>query len=92
MRVERANTDQVRDRINLLKRKINSDKNAPVTSAVEEYESRVAIQVAETERLKRQKKEELANKRKEQEASEMEHMDPEIAALMGFGGFGGSKK
>jgi U4/U6.U5 tri-snRNP component SNU23 len=92
MRVERANTDQVRDRINLLKRKINNDKNAPVTSAVEEYESRVAIQVAEAERLKRQKKEEMLNKRKEQEASEMEHVDPEIAALMGFGGFGGSKK
>ena len=31
-------------------------------------------------------------KKLEKEAAEMESADPEIAELLGFGGFGGSKK
>jgi U4/U6.U5 tri-snRNP component SNU23 len=92
MRVERATTDKVKDRIEMLKRKINDQKSAPVTSALDDYNSRLATQVAEQERLKRQKKEELTARKKEKEAAEAEEIDPEIAAMMGFGGFGGYKK
>lgn len=91
MRVERANTDQVKDRMNMLKQKINEKKNAPVVSAVEDYESRLAIQAIEAERLKKEKKEAAAARKREQEEAEMEGMDPDIAMLMGFGGFGSSK-
>ena len=92
MRVERANSEQVKDRISMLKDKINQQKNAPKVSAVEDYDARLATQAIEAERLKRQKKEEAAAKKKEREAAEMEEVDPDIAALMGFGGFGSSKK
>ena len=92
MRVERATTDKVKERIELLKRKINDQKTAPATSALDDYDNRLATQVAEQEKQKRQRKEEMAAKKKEKEAAEVEEMDPEIAAMMGFGGFGGSKK
>jgi U4/U6.U5 tri-snRNP component SNU23 len=91
MRVERANTDQVKSRIDMLKQKISA-KNQPVTSALESYNSRLAEQALEGEQMKRQKKEQAAAKKKEREAAEMEDIDPEIAAMLGFGGFGSSKK
>jgi U4/U6.U5 tri-snRNP component SNU23 len=92
MRVERANTDQVKDRIDMLKQKIHAQKNGPVVSAVEGYDSRLAAQALEGEQMKRQKKEQTAAKKKEMDAADMEDIDPEIAAMLGFGGFGSSKK
>ena len=53
-------------------------------------------QEAQEEAQKRRKREEALAKKKEREASEMEGVDADIQALMGFGGFsstaGGGKK
>jgi hypothetical protein len=68
MRVERANVDQVKDRLELLKRKISNKDNVRVPSASEEYESKLALQVAEEERLKRQRKDDLLTRQKERHA------------------------
>lgn len=75
----------------MLKAKINAKKNAPVISAVDDYDSRLALQAVEAERRRRQIKEEAAARKREQEEAEAESMDPEIAALLGFDGFGSSK-
>lgn len=46
------------------------------------------------ERRKRQKKEakRLAKKKQQEEEEELEFQDPDMAAMMGFGGFGGGSK
>lgn len=94
MRVERAGVDRVKEKLDSLKRKITEQQqqeNRP--SAIEEYESRIAMKKAEEEnRKKKKREEELARKREEEEAELEAGIDPDIAQLMGFGGFGGSKK
>ena len=67
MRVERAGVDQVKERLDLLKRKISDKASAPKVSASEEYENKLALQLAEEERLKRQRKEEAIARKKEKE-------------------------
>jgi U4/U6.U5 tri-snRNP component SNU23 len=91
MRVEKAGVDQVKNRIEMLKRKVN-EATVPAASAVDDYNARLALQAAEAERLKRQKKEQAAARKREEEEAELEQMDPEIAAMMGFGGFGSKNK
>lgn len=92
MRVEKSSVTQVTDRLSALKRKMEEAKK-PKPSAMEDYESRIAKQLADEELLKRQRKEAQQRKKQEKlEANEEETIDPEIAAAMGFKGFGGSKK
>ena len=88
MRTERADVTKVKERLLGIKRKIDDSITRKGTSAVEEYESKAASQVADDEIRKRRKKEEEAAKKKEREAAELDTMDPEIAAIMGFGKFG----
>ena len=88
MRTERADVSKVKDRLTNIKRKIDDRLTRHSTSAVEEYESKVAAQVADEEIRKRRKKEDEVSKRREREAAELETIDPEIAAMMGFGKFG----
>ena len=88
MRTERADVSKVKDRLSSIKRKIDDSLTRKSTSAVEEYESKVAAQVADEEIRKRRKKSDEIAKKKEREAAELETMDPEIAAMMGFGKFG----
>eukprot|EP01036_Dinobryon_divergens_P031788 gene31788-41257_t len=66
MRVERADVETVKERLDEIKRKIanKAEEKASRKSAIE----------------------------KEEEAREMESIDPNIAELMGFTGFGGAKK
>lgn len=87
MRVERANVDKVKERLGLLKKTIIDKDTTPVLSAGDAYERKLALQVAEEEIQKRRKKEEALAKKREREEAEMEDIDPEIAALMGFGSF-----
>lgn len=92
MRVERAGVDKVKERIDMLKRKIREEQSGPKTTAIEDYESKLSSQTAD-DAVRKKKRVDAKNAKKiEQEISEMESMDPEIAAIMGFGGFGGSKK
>lgn len=123
MRSERSNVDQVKDKLDSLKRKIEeqSKKSASKTSgnvrllkllnifpllhlpfttictfistiAIEEYESRLTAQHLEKEAAKKRRKDEVAAKKQERELVELESCDPELAELLGFGGFGSSKK
>lgn len=61
-------------------------------SALSRLDEAVGSRVLEEEAKKRQRKADAEARRKEREAADMEEADPEIAALMGFGGFGGAKK
>ena len=92
MRVERADVSKVKDRLKTIKRNLEDTKNKPAISAVEEYEARISLQLLEEENRKRQKREAAQAKKIEMEARELETADPEIAELLGFNGFGSSKK
>lgn len=88
MRVERVGVDAVRNRLEIIKRKIDESKTNIKVSPEDEYNSRIAIQITQDENRKKKKKEEIIAKKIEAEQAELETMDPEIAAMMGFGGFG----
>ena len=93
MRVERSTCGQVSGAFeNARKRKVEEESGDTGPTAIEAYEQRLMAQRAEEERRKKAKKDAKVQKKKEQEALEVEGMDPEIAAMMGFGGFGGSSK
>ncbi|CAM9293484.1 unnamed protein product [Hapterophycus canaliculatus] len=96
MRVERSTVTQVKDRLKMHKQReedrISGALRKP--SAEDEFDSRVRESEDNEERRKRQKKEaKRSAKRKQQEEEEaMEFQDPDMAAMMGFGGFGGGSK
>jgi U4/U6.U5 tri-snRNP component SNU23 len=90
----------VKIKISTPKMQIEEKKSRPSMSSIDSYESRVAAQIAEQELKKKQRKEE----KEKQKAAEQELLkagedgddedavDPGIAEMMGFGGFGSSKK
>ena len=93
MRVQKSTAEDVRRKLEEQKekdRKARSDKKRNRT-ALEEHEERVIDlinQEQELKALKKQRREERREERKKQEAAEeMEGMDPEMAALMGFSSF-----
>mmetsp|Transcript_37429 Transcript_37429/g.38110 ORF Transcript_37429/g.38110 Transcript_37429/m.38110 type:complete len:218 (-) Transcript_37429:56-709(-) len=92
MRVERADANTVKERLKTLKRKIVDVSKTTPTHAIDDYETRLAQQVVEEENKKKLRKEQQLAKKIERDAAELESADPEIAELLGFGGFGGSKK
>lgn len=92
MRVERAGVDKVKNKLDSLKRKISDAKVAVKVSAIDDYETRMAVQRTEEDNLKKKRKEDKLARKQERDINEMEGVDPEIAAMMGFGGFGSSKK
>ncbi|CAG0892912.1 unnamed protein product [Cyprideis torosa] len=92
MRVERSSLDQVKSRFELLKKKKEEQ--------TKEYslEERLGELREEEEKLKeyrREKRQERKRKSKEalgDDEDQSAFMDPEVAAAMGFAGFGGGKK
>jgi len=92
MRVERASVDQVKERFRTIRRRLEEEKSKVKVSAVDEYEARIAQQLIEEEEKKKKKRELALAKKTEKEAAELENADPEIAEILGFVGFGGSKK
>ena len=92
MRVERAGVDKVKERLSNIKRKIDDSLSHKPTSAMEDYDAKIAVQIAEEELRKRQKKDEALARKKEREETEMENCDEDIAAIMGFGKLGKQKK
>lgn len=92
MRVERSTVDQVKAKFEAVKkRKAEEAKNVgPV-----DYNKRLAIAEADEETLKARKKEkekakkEAKKKEEEDKLAELGGLDPEMAAMMGFSGFGG---
>lgn len=87
MRVERASVDQVKQRFEVLKK-----RRAPGSFTEQDLDERIIKQQQEEEERKRQRREKKKEKKKEKVAEEETEMDPDVAAMMGFGGFGSSKK
>lgn len=101
MRVERVGTDVVKNKLDALKRKLASSSSASSVTAVTVLKSNhqgdgdhnnTSFDTINDETRKKRKKDEQDARRKEREEAEMERADPEIAELMGFGGFGSSKR
>ncbi|KAM0857437.1 hypothetical protein ACQ4PT_048478 [Festuca glaucescens] len=88
MRVERASLEQVQKRFESLKK-----RKDPETFSEQDLDERIFKQQQEEEEKKRQRREKKKEKKKEQAGpNEPEDIDPDVAAMMGFGGFGTSKK
>jgi len=92
MRVERSTNEQVQERLKQLVKKQEKDENP-----VEAITAADILKAKDEELLKR--KEERKNRREErkkkvevEEEEEEPQMDPAMAAMMGFSGFGGSGK
>ncbi|XP_031574507.1 zinc finger matrin-type protein 2-like [Actinia tenebrosa] len=88
MRVERSSVDQVKKRFELNKRKREEEKQ----SKDYDLEERLAILKDEEEQRKQQRKEFKKEKKMKVQHEAEEGVDPEVAAMMGFSGFGGTKK
>lgn len=85
MKVERSSLEQVRERFQQNKKKLDTKPKEYV------LESRVKTLDEAQERYKEHLKE-TKKKRKHDEAFDGNEMDPDFAAVMGFAGFGGGKK
>lgn len=91
MRVERATLSQVQDRFESMKRK----RDEAHGFTVEDLDTRIQQQIEEEEASRRERRERKKEKKKEKVEpfdTDATEMDPEMASLMGFGGFGTSKK
>ncbi|CAB4026723.1 Zinc finger matrin-type 2 [Paramuricea clavata] len=86
MRVERSSLDQVKKRFELNKRKQEEEKKKKDY----DFEARMTELKEEEERQREKRKE--ARKQKKRKLEPEGDIDPEMAAMMGFSGFGGSKK
>ncbi|EDO42264.1 predicted protein [Nematostella vectensis] len=88
MRVERSSLDQVKRRFETNKRKREEEKK----KTEYDLEERMAILRDEEEQRKLQKKEARKEKKKKVSHELSEGLDPEMAAMMGFSGFGSTKQ
>mmetsp|Transcript_32490 Transcript_32490/g.103463 ORF Transcript_32490/g.103463 Transcript_32490/m.103463 type:complete len:214 (-) Transcript_32490:26-667(-) len=92
MRVERVGVDRVKQRLEDLKARRDA---GPPESRADTFDSRVTDAAAEEDReaaeRRERKKQRKEEERRKAEEAEAEGMDPEMAAMMGFGGFGSSK-
>lgn len=94
MRVEKVAVESVKQKLqSMSKRKIENQTNPIIRpSAVDAFESRITSQIIDEESQKKRKKEDIIRRKKEKQELEAEIIDPEIYEIMGFGGFGSSKK
>lgn len=90
MKVERSSLDQVRERFNRNKTKIEERKD--------KVEYNLDSQVKNLEREEEERRQQKKNRKRKHEdestasSSSAFGFDDEMARMMGFGGFGGSKK
>lgn len=97
MRVERAGVDDVKERLASLKRKASGTGNVVRAPAYDEYKQKLEKMDADKDANKKRKKEQEEELKKQKKFSifeeelETEEKD-EMAMMMGFGGFGSSKK
>lgn len=87
MRVERASLEQVQQRFDVLKKRKDTG-----SFTEQDFDDRILKQQQEEEERKRQRRERKKEKKKEKAAEEEIEVDSDVAAMMGFGGFGSSKK
>jgi U4/U6.U5 tri-snRNP component SNU23 len=87
MKVERSSIDQVRERFSKNKRKIEEKKDTP------EYDLDAQLKNMEKQDEERKLQTKMRKKKHHEEEGEpAESFDDEMAKMMGFSGFGGSKK
>lgn len=88
MKVERSSLDQVRERFNKNKMKLDDKKDRP------EYnlDSQVKNLEKEEEERRLQKKNRKRKNEEESTSSATADFDDDMARMMGFAGFGGAKK
>ncbi|CAN1161565.1 Zinc finger matrin-type protein 2 [Linum perenne] len=88
MRVERSSLAQVQERFEMLKK-----RKDPTSFSEQDLDERLLKRQQEEEEHKRLKRERKKEKKKEKAGEDQEaDIDPDVAAMMGFGGFGTSKK
>ncbi|XVF41788.1 hypothetical protein PTKIN_Ptkin01aG0308700 [Pterospermum kingtungense] len=87
MQVERASLEQVRERFEQLKK-----RKATGSFSEKDLDERIIKQQEEEEERKRQRRKRKKEKKREKAAEEEPEIDPDVAAMMGFGGFRSSKK
>ena len=99
MRVERAGVDDVQKKLMALKQKIAAPSVKDRPPAILEYERKMKEQEEAKEALKRKRKEDEEERKRQKLLEEQEEeddfeaeADPEMAAMMGFSGFGAKKK
>lgn len=88
MRVERSSLDQVKNRFEFNKRKQEEEKKKVEYN----FESRIKELKNEEEKAKQKKKDSRKDRKRKADDETDEYVDNDIAAMMGFGGFGSSKK
>ncbi|CAN4110980.1 unnamed protein product [Withania somnifera] len=86
MRVERSSLEQVQQRFEALKK-----RKDPGSFTVQDFDERMLKQQQEEEERKRLRREKKKEKKKEKASEEDPEIDPDVAAMMGFGGFKTSK-
>lgn len=86
MKIERSTLSQVQQRFEANKKKMDEKKKQY------DFDQRMQELKEEEEKMKAYKKEKKKRKRKAAEDVGAELEDTDVAAMMGFGGFGGSKK
>lgn len=86
MRIERSSLDAVKQRFEMNKKKMEEKKK--------DYDMAARMQeiAEEEEKLKEYRREKRKEKRKAEEMLEESEQNSELASIMGFGGFGSSKK
>ncbi|KAK9139213.1 hypothetical protein Scep_008894 [Stephania cephalantha] len=88
MRVERASLQQVQERFEVLKK-----RKDPGSFSEQDFDERILKQQQEEEEKKRQRRERKKEKKREKAVEEEPEVeDPDVAEMMGFGGFRSSKK
>ncbi|XP_059648437.1 uncharacterized protein LOC132294553 [Cornus florida] len=87
MRVERASLEKVQERFEVLKKRKDTG-----SFTEQDFDERILKQQQEEEERKLQRREKKKEKKKAKDAEEETEFDPDVAAMMGFGGFGSSKK
>ncbi|KAH3838024.1 zinc finger matrin-type protein 2-like [Dreissena polymorpha] len=86
MKVERSSLEQVRKRFEMNKKKMDEKKKEY------DFEERIKELKEEEEKQKAYKKEKRKERKRKADGDLDEDLDPDMAAMMGFSGFGSSKK
>jgi len=86
MKIERSTLDQVKQRFETNKKKKEEKKRQY------DFEERMKELKEDEERLKAYRREKRKAKKRKIEEELSSDVDPQMASLMGFGGFGSSKK
>lgn len=87
MKVERSTLDQVKNRFASNKKKKEEDEKKKDY----DFDARIKELEDEDERIKQRRRNAKADRKRKHEESLKEYEDNDVAALMGFGGFGGGK-